>query len=70
MQDRFALNDIAQRIAATENKLGKLRARISRLKEEGSDPARDEVILVTLTSTLGQLYRKQTAMRRTNWVGV
>lgn len=69
MSNHFALSDIAERIAVTENKLVMLRERIGRLKAEGSDAARDEIILVTLTSTLGQLYRRQTTMRRTNWVG-
>ncbi len=38
--DRYALADVAERIAVTENRLQKLRHRVNRLQEEGSD-ARD-----------------------------
>jgi hypothetical protein len=66
--DRYALADIAGRIAATENRLQKLRHRVNRLQEEGSDPRDAQELLEFLSGNLGELYSRQSTMRRTSWV--
>ena len=68
MPDRYALADIAERIAATENRLHKLRFRLGRLQEEGSEARREKELLEVLSGNRGELYSRQTAMRRTSWV--
>lgn len=65
--DRYALADIAERIAATENRLGKLRHRVERLQQEGSDARQAEEMLQLLSGNLGELYRRQADLRRTSW---
>ena len=66
--DRYALADVAERIAATENRLQKLRHRVSRLHEEGSDARDAQELFEFLSSNLGELYSRQSNMRRTSWV--
>ena len=53
MLDRYELADIAGRIAATENRLQRLRHHVARLEQEGSDarPARE--IAEFLSNNLG-----------------
>ncbi len=71
LYDRTLLADVAQRIAATENRQSKLRVRIKRLKDEGSDASQEEEVLSVLADNLAQLYRTQASVRRTSWtVGV
>ena len=55
--DRALLADVAERIASTENRYGKLQARIERLKHEGSDPRQDEETLLFVGNTLRRLVR-------------
>ena len=66
--DRYSRNDVAERIAATENRIAKLRSRVDRLQLEGSNVHRDQEILASLTGTLGDLYSRQTNMRRATWM--
>ena len=66
--DRSALADVAERIAVTENRLQKLRHRINRLREEGSDARDAQELLAFLSGNLGELYNRQSSMRRTSWV--
>jgi hypothetical protein len=68
MPDRYALADIAQRIAATENRVHQLRDRVGRLQQEGSDAHRERHLLASLSGSLGELYSRQSAMRRTGWI--
>ncbi len=65
--DRGSRAEIAERIAATENRQSKLRVRIKRLKDEGSDASQEEEVLGLLAANLAQLYRAQATMRRTSW---
>jgi hypothetical protein len=65
--DHYALVDVAQSIAATENRLSQLRDRVQRLKDEGSDAAQAEDLARALSFKLGQLYSRQSMMRRRNW---
>ena len=65
--DRFGRLDVAERIAATENRLGKLRDRVVRLKQEGSDARQAEEMLQLVSGNLGQLYNRQSTMRRMGW---
>lgn len=67
LYDRSSLADIAERIAAIENRQSKLRMRIKRLKDEGSNASQEEEVLGQLASNLSQLYRTQTTLRRTSW---
>ena len=66
--DRYARNDVAERIAATENRIAKLRSRVDRLQREGSNSHRDQEILASLTGSLGDLYSRQSSMRRSTWM--
>ena len=66
--DRYARNDVAERIAATENRIAKLRSRVDRLQREGSSAHRDQEILASLSGTLGDLYSRQSSMRRSTWM--
>ena len=66
--DRSALADVAERIAATENRLQKLRHRVNRLQELGSDARDAQELLEFLSGNLGELYSRQSSMRRTSWV--
>lgn len=66
--DRYARADIAERIAATENRILKLRHRVGRLQQEGSDARQAQEMLQLLSSNLGELYSRQSSMRRTSWV--
>jgi predicted nucleic acid-binding Zn-ribbon protein len=65
--DSFALTDIAQRIAATENRVEQLRQRVERLEQEGSDATRDQHVLKALSGNLAQLYRRQSSLRQSRW---
>ena len=65
--DRTSLADVAERIASTENRQSKLRIRIKRLKDEGSDASQEEEVLGLLANNLAQLYRAQATMRRSSW---
>jgi hypothetical protein len=65
--DRNSLADVAERIASTENRQSKLRTRIKRLKNEGSDARQEEEVFDLLAKTLAQLYCTQATMRRTSW---
>jgi len=62
------LLQVAERIAQTENRIGKLRFRIDRLKEEGSDASQAEALLSSVAGTLHQLYASQSDLRRSTWV--
>lgn len=66
--DRFELVDVAERIASVENRLHKLRHRVGRLQQEGSDARREQELLEFLCGSLGDLYHRQTRMRRSNWI--
>jgi hypothetical protein len=66
--DRYALVDIAGRIAAAENRLLRLRHRVDRLQREGSDARQEQEMLQLLSGNLGELYGRQSRMRRTSWV--
>lgn len=68
LYDRSALADVAERIAATETRLVKLRERVERLQQEGSDARQAEEMLQLLSGNLGELYSRQSNMRRTSWV--
>ncbi len=46
----------------------KLRVRIKRLKDEGSDASQEEEVLGLLAKNLAQLYSAQATMRRTSWI--
>ena len=70
MPDRYALSEIAGRIAFTESRAHQLRYRVSRLQEQGSDARREQEVLHALTANLGEMYRRQSAMRRTSWIMV
>lgn len=65
--DRTSLADVAERIAATENRQSKLRVRIKRLEDEGSDASQEQEVLGLLAKNLAHLYRTQATMRRTSW---
>ena len=67
LYDRSLLGDVAERIAATENRQSKLRVRIERLKDEGSDASQEEEVLAVLADNLAHLYRTQASVRRTSW---
>jgi hypothetical protein len=62
------LLQVAERIAQAENRIGKLRLRVERLKEEGSDATRAEELLNNVAATLGHLYAHQSDLRRSAWV--
>ena len=62
------LLQVAERIAQAENRIGKLRLRVERLKDEGSDATQAEELLDTVGKTLSQLYAHQSDMRRSTWV--
>lgn len=63
----FDRSEIAERIAATENRIAKLRNRVDRLQEEGSDAQRDQEVLAALSGNLGDLYSRQSNLRRSSW---
>ena len=65
--DGYARCEIAERIAAIENRIAKLRHRVNRLQQEGSDARRDREILGSLIGNLGDLYNRQSNMRRAGW---
>jgi hypothetical protein len=67
LYDRISLTDVAERIASTEHRHSKLRVRIKRLKDEGSDASQEEEVLGLLSNNLAQLYRRQASLRRTSW---
>jgi hypothetical protein len=64
---RISLTDVAERIASTEHRHSKLRVRIKRLKDEGSDASQEEEVLGLLSHNLAQLYVRQVSLRRTSW---
>jgi hypothetical protein len=64
--DPADLHDVAARIAATENTLAKLRARIERLRLEGSDASQATELFDLMCSNLSQLYSRQSSLRRSN----
>ena len=55
------LLQVAERIAPAENRIGKLRLRDERLKDEGSDAPQAEGFLDSVAATLGHLYAHQSA---------
>jgi hypothetical protein len=65
--DRGALLMIAERIADAENRITQLRARIDRLKDEGSDASQAQEMLHILSRNLGNLYVQQSVKRRSAW---
>lgn len=65
--DPADLHDVARRIASTENILAKLQVRIERLHSEGSDASQAKEHLALMQSNLGQLYLRQTHLRRGSW---
>ena len=65
--DRTTLLAIAERIADAENRIAQLRTRIERLENEGSDAAQAREMLEVLSRNLGNLYVRQSVMRRTAW---
>jgi hypothetical protein len=67
MRDRTGLLELAERIASTEDRITKLRDRIERLQEEGSEAGQDQNTLTVLSGTLNQLYARQSNMRRVSW---
>ena len=67
MPDRYALTEIAERIAFTENRAHQLRYRVYRLMEQGGDARREQEVLHAMTANLGELYRRQGTLRRTSW---
>jgi len=62
------LLQVAERIAHTENRIGKLKLRVERLKNEGSDASQAEELLDSIAATLGHLYAYQSDLRRGAWV--
>jgi hypothetical protein len=70
MPDRYALAEIAERIAATENRVHRLRYRVGRLQEEGSDARREQEVLQSLSANLGELYSHQASLRRSGWIRI
>ena len=62
------LVQIAERIALAENRIGKLRLRVERLKDEGSDASQAEGLLSSVAAALGHLYAHQSDLRRSAWV--
>jgi predicted nucleic acid-binding Zn-ribbon protein len=66
--DRYAPADVAERIAAAENRLQKLRHRVNRLQQEGSDARDAQELLEFLSGNLGELDSRQSNMRRSSWV--
>jgi hypothetical protein len=66
--DPAELHDVAARIAATENTLAKLRARIERLNLEGSDAREARELFDFMRSNLSELYSRQSNLRRANGV--
>jgi hypothetical protein len=67
LPDYASLADVAERIALIENRHSKLKVRIKRLKEEGSDASQEEEVFSLLAHNLAQLYQRQAVMRRSNW---
>jgi hypothetical protein len=65
--DRTTLLAIAERIADAENRITRLRTRIERLENEGSDASQAQEMLQVLSRDLGNLYVRQSVMRRTVW---
>ena len=61
------LLQVAERIAQSENRIGKLRFRIERLKEEGSDASQAQETLQIVSRNLANLYVQQSVLRRTVW---
>ena len=59
---------VAERIALAENRIGKLKLRVERLKHEGSDAAQAEELLYSVAATLSHLYAHQSDLRRSAWV--
>ena len=62
------LLQVAERIAQAENRIGKLRLRVERLKVEGSDATQAEELLNSIAATLSGLYAHQSDLRRSAWV--
>jgi hypothetical protein len=65
--DRASLLAIADRIAEGENRVAQLRERVERLKLEGSDASQAQDTLQVVSRNLGNLYVRQSVMRRTVW---
>src|SRR4051812_3636318 len=51
------LLQVAERIAQAENRIGKLRLRVARLRDEGSDATQAEELLNSIAGTLGHSMR-------------
>jgi hypothetical protein len=62
------LLQVAERIAQAEDRIGKLRLRVERLTDEGSDATQAEELLQSITGMLNQLYAHQLDLRRSAWV--
>jgi hypothetical protein len=62
-RDPADLLDVAERIAATENRLANLQIRVERLYSEGSDASQTKEVLDLTRSSLGQLYSRQSSLR-------
>jgi hypothetical protein len=67
-RDPAYLMDVAERIAAIENRIARLRTRVDRLKQEGSDASQAQELLELMRGNLGQLYSRQSDLRRSTWV--
>ena len=59
---------VAERIAQAEDRIGKLRLRVDRLKGEGSDATQAEELLKTVIGSLQHLHSHQSDLRRSAWV--
>ena len=62
------LLQVADRIAQAEYRIGKMRLRVERLMEEGSDATQAEELLNSVAATLGHLYAHQSDLRRSAWI--
>lgn len=65
--DRASLAAIAERIAEWEHRVGQLRERVERLKNEGGDTTQAQDALQVVARNLTNLYVRQSVMRRTAW---
>jgi hypothetical protein len=58
---------VAERIAYTENKIGKLQQRVARLKAEGSDATQAEELLIVAKGALAHLHTHQSELQPRRW---
>ena len=59
---------VAERIAYTENKIGKLQQLVARPKAEGSDATQTEDLLVVAKGPLTHLQTYQSELRPRRWI--